>query len=193
VDADRRTLIKGLAGLVVLGPATVSFGGNRFFSSPVLRIDRLRPPGAVSEDDFTGQCIRCGRCMEVCPYHCIKPLDIRDGLSAGTPVIDVRESPCFLCMECVVVCPTGALQPIALEETRMGLAVIDITTCAAHQPETLCRTCYSVCPLRDHAIELIEMVPVIVDDTCTGCGVCVQACPVELQGGGRAIAVEPKL
>ncbi len=96
-------------------------------------------------------------------------------------------------MECVVVCPTGALQPIALEETRMGLAVIDTATCAAHQPETLCRTCYSVCPLRDHAIELIEMVPVIVDDACTGCGVCVQACPVELPGGGRAIAVEPKL
>jgi len=131
--------------------------------------------------------------MEVCPYHCIKPLDIRDGTSAGTPIIDVRENPCFLCMECVKVCPTGALQPIALEETRMGLAIIDLKTCAAHQPEILCRTCYSVCPIRDIAIELIEFIPRIVDDACTGCGVCVQACPVELSGGAKPIRIEPKL
>ena len=134
--------------------------------------------------------------MEVCPYHCIKPLDVRAGTSAGTPIIEVRKSPCFMCMKCVEVCPTGALLPIGMTETRMGLAVIDTSVCAAHQPETMCRTCYSVCPLRDHAIELVEFVtPRIIDDACTGCGVCVQACPVELGDGPdgiqKAISVEP--
>ena len=42
----------------------------------------LRPPGAV--DDFDDLCVKCGQCVQVCPYHSISLLDIKDGYSNGT-------------------------------------------------------------------------------------------------------------
>ena len=158
--------------------------------SPV-GVNRLRPPGAVDERSFTGRCIRCGRCAEVCPYRSIVPLDARDGVNAGTPLIRAEEVPCYLCMECVAVCPTGALQRIELAETRMGTAVIDPHTCVAWTEETLCRTCYSVCPLRDAAIHLTEFKPHVDPDRCAGCGICAHACPVDLGGGRRPVVIDP--
>lgn len=189
-DARRRTALRTLLGLSAAAPVAAS--AHSPTASP-LRTDRLRPPGAVPEERFAGHCIRCGRCIEVCPYHCVLPLDVRDGVHAGTPVIEVRESPCYLCMKCPEVCPTGALTPLPMADTRMGLAVIDKQTCAAWNDTALCRTCYSVCPLRDVAIVYEEMLPRIVDDACTGCGVCVNACPVVLDDDGRrAVSVEPR-
>ena len=80
-----------------------------------------------------------------------------------------------------------------LEDTRMGLAIIDKDACAAWNGTALCRTCYSVCPLRDKAIVFDEMLPRVVDDVCTGCGVCVNACPVvQNDQGQKAIRVEPR-
>jgi MauM/NapG family ferredoxin protein len=177
-------------GCSILGPGAAAAPAWNLTGSP-LRVDRLRPPGAVAEDRFTGHCIRCGRCMEVCPYRCILPLDVREGVHAGTPVIDVRDVPCYLCMKCPDVCPTGALKPLPLEETRMGLAVIDKEACVAWNGTALCRTCYSVCPLQNEAIVYEEMLPRVVEDGCTGCGICVNACPVSAEDGRRAIFVEP--
>ncbi len=189
-DEKRRTTLKALVGLAAIAPAAAY--GRPLKESP-LRTDRLRPPGAVREEDFAGHCIRCGRCVEVCPYHCVVPLDVRDGVNAGTPVVNVREVPCYLCMKCTDVCPTGALKPLPLEDTRMGLAIIDKDACAAWNGTALCRTCYSVCPLRDKAIVFDEMLPRVVDDVCTGCGVCVNACPVvQNDQGQKAIRVEPR-
>ena len=193
--SSRRRFLRVVAGTVILGPGAWSVLGPpsahaSVFGSPV-QVNRLRPPGAVPEDEFTGRCIRCGRCVEVCPYHCIFPLDIRDGVHAGSPLIAVQESPCFLCMKCVDVCPTGALEKIELQETRMGVAVIDHYTCLAWTGEVLCRTCYSVCPLRDSAIELIELQPVVNSEVCVGCGICVNACPVTLAAGNKPVTVDP--
>jgi ferredoxin-type protein NapG len=187
--------LKALFGSAFLGPGvwgllTPEKAHAGVLGSPVT-INRLRPPGAVDEDDFAGRCIRCGRCVEVCPYRCVLPLDIRSGVHAGTPLIAVQDSPCFLCMKCVEVCPTGALQDISYEETRMGLAVVDHHTCVAWTGETLCRTCYSVCPLRDQAIELVEFRPVVNSEVCVGCGICVNACPVTLSNGFKPVTISP--
>ncbi len=145
------------------------------------------------EHDYPGKCIRCGRCAEVCPYHCITQLDIRAGLSAGTPIIKVEELPCYLCMKCVHVCPTGALQPVSQQDTRVGLAVIDQHSCVAWQPDSMlmCKTCYNVCPFRDAAIRLDEFRPVVNEKYCTGCGICTHACLVHREQGGKAININP--
>lgn len=184
----RRDLLKLLGAAVGVG------GVASASASPPpadgVGVDRLRPPGAVPEDEFLRRCIRCGRCAGACPYRAIVPGDLNAGAEAGAPLVDVRTEPCQLCMLCVDVCPTGALRPVGMEETRMGLAVIDHATCVAWTGETLCRTCYSVCPLRDSAIHLPEFRPV-VDDACTGCGICVHACPVTLPDGGKPVAVDP--
>jgi len=160
------------------------------FRSPVTT-NRLRPPGAVAEEDFVGRCIRCGRCVESCPYRCITMLDIRQGVHAGTPLIAVEQIPCYLCMKCVKVCPTGTLRPVAQEDTRMGTAVINTFTCAAWAGVALCRTCYDVCPFKGRAIALHELLPKVVPEACTGCGLCTHACPVTMDNGLKAINIEP--
>lgn len=176
----------GLASLTLL-PAAARAG---LLKSPV-KVNRLRPPGAVPEEIFPAKCIRCGRCVEVCPYRCIKMLDIRDGIHAGTPLIEVEEIPCYLCMKCVDVCPTGSLKRVSQKQTRMGLAIINRFKCAAWEGTTLCRTCYDKCPFMEKAIRLDKLKPVIDENHCTGCGLCTNACPITLEDGTKAVNVEP--
>ena len=158
--------------------------------SPV-KTNRLRPPGAVDETLFAGKCIRCGRCVEICPYRCIKMIDIRHGVHAGTPLIEAEHIPCYLCMKCVDVCPTGSLQPIKQQDTRMGLAVINKFQCTTWANLILCRTCYDKCPYKDTAIHLDQLRPVVSESTCTGCGLCTHACPITNSDGSKAINIEP--
>lgn len=187
----RRSLLKWLGSLVtasvVLG---LEQGHAGLLRSPVVT-NRLRPPGAVPEERFVGQCIRCGRCVESCPYHCITMLDIRSGVHAGTPLIAVDQIPCYLCMQCVRVCPTSTLRRVSQEATRMGTAVINRFTCAAWAGVALCRTCYDVCPFKGKAIALQELLPMVLTAACTGCGLCTHACPITTEHGLKAINIEP--
>jgi len=181
---NRRTFIKALGGGLFFFPARLE--ARLLFSSPV-KVNHLRPPGAVPEEMFPGKCIRCGRCAEVCPYRSIKILDVRYGVFAGTPLIEVENIPCYLCMKCVQVCPTGTLRPISQGETRMGLAVINPRRCITWRGEALCRTCYNVCPFKEKAIRLDQLRPVVDERYCTGCGLCTHGCPVS----PKAINIEP--
>ena len=81
-------------GLVLLGclPLLPGPAGAKLLQSPVTT-NRLRPPGAVPEEIFPGKCIRCGRCVEVCPYRSIIMLDIRAGIHAGTPLVEAEKIP----------------------------------------------------------------------------------------------------
>lgn len=148
----------------------------------------LRPPGARPEAAFTALCIRCNRCVAVCPYRSVVPGEWTDGAAAGMPVVRAREVPCYLCMVCPPVCPTGALEPIVDKRAvRMGTAVIDRSTCYAYRG-ILCRACVDECPFEDEAIYLDSLLqPVIVADTCVGCGICERVCPPT----PSAVRVEP--
>ncbi len=75
--------------------------------SPDYVENRLRPPGAVDEKRFMSLCIRCNRCMEVCPYGSIKRAGL--GRFIGTPYVFPELKACYLCMACCRLCPTGAL------------------------------------------------------------------------------------
>ncbi len=148
----------------------------------------LRPPGALAEDDFAARCIRCGRCIEVCPYRALRPAGARLGLEAGTPFVSPREAPCHLCMRCPPACPTGALEPLREPgRVRMGLAVVDRDRCYAHLG-IVCRSCVDACPLGAAAIRQDEDLRPVVTDGCAGCGVCEFRCPAE----GSAIRVRPE-
>lgn len=56
------------------------------------------------------------------------------------------------------------------------IAVIEVTECTAFTGSG-CKTCYDVCPIQDVAIEVIENLPHIISAGCTGCGICIPACP----------------
>ena len=98
---------------------------------------RLRPPGAVIEEDFLSSCIKCGQCVQVCPVEAIVLADLDEAMSIGTPYIDARSQACdFSCeaLQCILACPTGSLSHdiTKKEEVRMGLArVVNPEACLA--------------------------------------------------------------
>lgn len=153
--------------------------------------DALRPPGAQSESDFMARCIKCGKCIEACPYMAIKPAGERTGLAVGTPVLDAREQACRLCEDfpCVNVCPTGALRDVVERaDVHMGVARIDEENCIAYKGMR-CEVCYRVCPLIDEAITIdyrmregddrhAVFAPIINEEKCVGCGLCVERCVI---------------
>jgi len=79
---DRRKFIKQIAGLGVLGVAAAGgIFGARYFRHEE---PKLRPPGAVEEDEFSALCVKCGQCLQVCPYDSILLEDIDGKDSVGT-------------------------------------------------------------------------------------------------------------
>lgn len=133
VKTDKREFIKystlGVLGLVL--------GGGMVFSPYILKAEnRLRPPGAVDEKKFLALCIKCGQCLQVCPYHSIKLADFITGHGVGTPYIDANERGCWACsaVPCVLACPSGALDHHTEkpEDIKMGIAVLEFpNTCIA--------------------------------------------------------------
>ena len=142
----------------------------------------LRPPGALPEREFLATCIRCGKCVQICPYGSIRTAGLQDGiLLMGTPVIRPRTTPCYLCRKCPAVCPSGALKRTLREkeEVRMGTEIIRKIGCLAWEG-TLCRSCYDDCPLFSEALTLdSELRPIVNEKKCVGCGVCENVCPVD--------------
>lgn len=155
---------------------------------------RLRPPGALDEEPFSRACVRCGQCVQACPYDTLKLATLASGLSAGTPYFVARDIPCEMCEEipCAKACPSGALNSdiASIDEARMGLAVLlDHESCLNYQG-LRCDVCYRVCPSIDKAITLelernartgkhARFLPTVHSDACTGCGKCEQACVLE--------------
>ena len=126
IKTDRRKFVK-YSTLGVLG---LAMGAGVFFS-PYGRVEenRLRPPGAVAEDKFLALCIKCGQCLQVCPYHSIELSDIAKGHGLGTPYIDATKRGCYACnaVPCVLACPTGALDHHCEkpEDIHMGIAYLE--------------------------------------------------------------------
>ena len=84
---------------------------------------------------------------------------------------------------------TGALTPVdELRSIRMGTAVIDRESCLAYNA-VICRACWHACPFPDEAIRFDERLrPVVVDESCIGCGLCDHACPTEIS----SIPIRPR-
>lgn len=177
-------IIAGIAAAIV---AAEGIAGFVMGSSSKL----LRPPGIQSERDFMARCIKCGKCVEACPYAAIRIAGPSEGSAAGTPFIDAREQACRLCPDfpCVEACPTDALRDVAEKhDPHMGYAKIEEDVCIAFKGYR-CEVCYRVCPLIDEAITIdfeqrenddihAKFIPVVHKGVCTGCGLCVERCAV---------------
>jgi ferredoxin-type protein NapG len=188
---SRRLFLKGsaLSALVLaLGGAAVS---AVYLRSAQARDFYLRPPGALDEKRFLAACVKCGKCVQACPYRSIVMAGGEAGVGIGTPHIIARETPCYLCSDlpCVKACPSGALDKglQEIEKITMGTAVIvDREGCLSIRG-LRCEVCYRQCPLIDKAItieprhnvrtgEHTIMEPVIHKDKCVGCGICEKVC-----------------
>ncbi len=156
----------------------------------------LRPPGALSEEDFLATCIRCMRCVDACPNHALVPIDsgsLPESRSrkrlAGTPTLHMRRASCMLCggqeveyLKCTEACPSGALQLIEKDrehirnKVHIGLAVIDTELCYSYNNWS-CGACYRACPLAGEAMTIgMWERPTINPEACVGCGCCERSC-----------------
>lgn len=202
VISERRKFLSLMAqsvGLSALGGMVWTGYLEEAKSAPLI----LRPPGARLEKDFLRMCIKCGQCVEACPYHTLYLAKPGDHKPMGTPFFIPREIPCYMCTDipCVPVCPTGALdeksvltmkdgvQELDIMKARMGLAVVDTESCIAFWG-IQCDACYRACPVMDSAITLeyrrnartgkhAFLIPIVSSETCTGCGLCERACVTE--------------
>jgi ferredoxin-type protein NapG len=196
---SRRKFLK-TSFLMVFGIGTV--GGA--LAAPLLRPrkQRLRPPGAIGEDRFLAQCIKCGQCLQVCPPQVVHLEQLDQGFGAGTPYITARTGGCILCpgLPCVLACPTGALEHTLTEgkDAEMGWAVLSSPdTCLAMLGKD-CRICLEKCPIKDtRPIVFVEHQrehgavyhEPVVQAACVGCGKCEQECPTER----ASITIKPRL
>jgi len=185
VKTDRREFIKystlGILGLVL--------GGGVVFSPYALQAEnRLRPPGAVAEKEFLALCIKCGQCLQVCPYHSIKLSDIAMGHGVGTPYIDPLERACYACnaVPCVLACPSGALDHSCekAEDIHMGIAVLEFPDrCLAmnNTPvpddylEPMKEFTESVRNVTELELQLLERMSGYEGKSCT---LCADICPI---------------
>ncbi len=183
----RRDFIIGAGGAVAL----IALGAVKWCPTN----DVCRPPGGEDAARMLGSCVRCDKCMEVCPNGIIVPSHIEDGIaSMRTPKINFSLSRtqlngklgwCDHCQtanggiaKCVQVCPSGALDEIAnaafFDTMIIGTAQINTNWCLAWRLKG-CTICKNACPV--NAIEFDgNNRPVVVEDACNGCGACEQAC-----------------
>lgn len=189
---------KALASAVALAGVTCGLAGQvEGERRRVLPADRVRPPGALQETDFLDACVRCGLCVQACPYDTLLLADLGQPLPVGTPYFVARQAPCRMCetMPCVAACPTGALRLDDIGAAAMGVAELSTPErCFSYTGAAYCHACTQVCPLKGRAIRMQHgrtsgggsFRPVVDADHCTGCGLCEAAC---LRRGDAAITV----
>ncbi|MCK4628940.1 MAG: 4Fe-4S binding protein, partial [Sedimentisphaerales bacterium] len=152
-DISRRGLLVSLVSGIFAVPAVRLSGklGDNWHHK------LIRPPGALSEEEFLKRCIKCGQCMRVCPTNVIQPGSLEGGLeNLWTPVLNYRigSSGCQLnCTECGSACPTSAIRPITLSEklgtaefaqigpVRIGTAFLDRNRCLPWAMDKPCIVC----------------------------------------------------
>jgi NAD-dependent dihydropyrimidine dehydrogenase PreA subunit len=159
----------------------------------------IRPPGSVPEQEFLQMCIRCGECFKACPNDVLQAEGFEQGLEGlWTPRVAADWAGCeSSCNACTQVCPTGAIRAIPLAEKkvcRIGLAIVNPTTCLPLAGREACQLCVDECQHAGYnAIEFTRvgtemtaagepiegtgfLAPVVLTDKCVGCGLCQTRC-----------------
>ena len=175
---SRRTLI-GVTAFAGVGAAGIIALPRLLPDAPL-----LRPPGALRETKFLASCIKCGQCLQVCPYHSVKLLDINAGLAMGTPVITPAERGCYLCdlLPCVLSCPSGALDHAVSDarDVHMGIARVEAPyRCLALTGQKLSERDIAAVLSDKPAIteQEIELHASLTECAGKDCDICVRFCP----------------
>jgi MauM/NapG family ferredoxin protein len=193
---------------VFLGGFLSGFFISRIFSFkiPSGQTRLLRPPGASDEDEFLKKCVRCGECIKICLRSALYPAIFQGGAyGIFMPIMIPRLGYCeYNCNLCGQVCPTGAIPNFPLQQKKkavIGIAVFDKNHCLPYANKVNCLVCEEHCPIPEKAIRfelsreknydgkiVILKKPYVIDELCTGCGICENKCPLE---GKSAIEVFP--
>ncbi|MEA5020626.1 MAG: 4Fe-4S dicluster domain-containing protein [Gordonibacter sp.] len=189
-NPTRRTFVIGGAALIA---SVAMAAGIRPLTA---QANVLRPPGSAPESEFMARCIKCERCISVCPTGVLEPQGIEGGiLQARTPVLNLTNDSCTFCDKCREVCPTaaiGAVDPYAPDQGRIGAAILHEDHCLAFLETNSCGICVEACTYEALSFDAGRH-PVVDTTTCNGCGECVKICPANVFtsfGGGKARGIE---
>ncbi|MEM2373295.1 MAG: 4Fe-4S binding protein [Thermoproteota archaeon] len=158
----------------------------------IRRAKAIRPPGVEDEEEFLSLCIRCGRCVDVCPTKGLTLNHLTlEGL--GTPILEgfcavyleltqptrlknmefkKRRWGGQLCFKCIDSCPTRALKRLPLSKVKIAKIEIDPEECKKAE----CYVCIDVCPFDAIGIGG-DGLPIIDLEKCIGCRQCEKLCP----------------
>ncbi|GBF50499.1 4Fe-4S dicluster domain protein [Leptospira ryugenii] len=136
------------------------------------------PPGKA--EDFFSRCTGCNDCIFSCPYTVLFPVN-SEKTGQRFPFFDPNAKACHLCSDwpCIQACNEGALliENVQKENPKFGIAKPLSEHCINHKTnEKTCDVCESVCPI-EKTVVFKGFLPSFSKATCTGCGLCVEACP----------------
>ena len=119
-------------------------------------------------------CLDCAQpCVEACEPDIIR-IHPESYEFAGIPYLDFSANGCTFCQACVEACPIEL--DISGPRPVIGEVQLNRTSCIAWN-EIICMSCSDRCEYS--AITTTNMrQPQVNADNCTGCGMCVSACPV---------------
>ncbi len=191
------TMAGGALSIPLLKNVSLAQGYSKPGLVPTGTASPVTPPGSISYEHFTGNCIACYLCVGACPKNVIVPSFFDYGLNGFMqPKLDYHRSFCnFDCVKCTEVCPTGAITkqtPGEKQKIQIGVARFMQESCIVTIDRTDCGACSEHCPTK--AVHMVEWeglrLPEVTPDLCVGCGACEYACPTEPY---KAIYVESNL
>lgn len=189
-NPTRRAFVVG--GVALAASATIGLAIKPYLAEA----DVLRPPGSVPEAEFIARCIKCNRCISVCPTQVLDPMGIEEGLlQVRTPRLNFSDNLCIFCDKCRRVCPTEAIlkvDPHTPLEGRIGIAILHPDRCLAFLEAGSCGICIDACPYEALSFDENRR-PVVDDQLCNGCGECVRICPANVLrsfSGGSVRGIE---
>ena len=149
---------------------------------PKVASNAIRPPWTIEASKFVEQCTRCDECISLCPE---KILFRGDG---GYPEVDFKRGECTFCAKCADACKAGAFHcfksdtphDICADPNKAWNLDVTINSNCLSINAVVCRACGDSC--YEQAIRFKLQVggvsiPIIDDDSCTGCGECLSICP----------------
>ena len=157
----------------------------------------LRPPGAsMNDSEFVSSCIKCGLCVEACPYYTLRLATPGDEVALGTPFFEARKIPCYMCKDipCARACPTDALDLTRLAKPKgvaQNLAKLESAKNSSESADIHNADTHSA-DINNADINNATMGVAIVDSKhCVAyagiqCDACYRACPLM----DKAIALE---
>jgi len=193
MSSNREITRRGFIAACTVIAATAATG---FVVAPhIAQANVLRPPGALAEPEFSARCIRCYRCISVCPANVLVPMRLEEGvLQVRSPTLDFSEASCTYCDLCRQVCPTGCIEPSNPNDTaqgRIGVAVVIRENCLAFIDGS-CGICAQRCPYEAIGLDTFNR-PLVDEGLCNGCGECEAICPAHVLrsfNGNRTRGIE---
>ncbi len=134
------------------------------------------PPPWHQGQALMKQCPDCSHpCVSACETDIIR-LHPADHEQAGIPYLDFSHNGCTFCQACVRTCPME-LEVAAEGRPVIGTAELNRATCIAWD-DVICMSCHDRCDY-DAITTAHQRRAQVNTETCTGCGMCVSACPVD--------------